>query len=760
MTHLRTLPLLLTCLSLPAQVDPARPTRDQLNRVLGEQDPSRPAAGAPNDEEDPLLPVIVQLDLGYHENQASPARSAYVELSNLGVLAAPSLYRALDRLGPFGLNAALELLVQYPDERMTAALDRFLRSRDSSRQIVAARLMARVPIEIVRPLAAIARSSEILEVQLAGLAVQARDGMSDAELAAELLPLTEQKDQAFRLAMLNIIEERPLPGRALLPVLEKLAQLRYEYDPNIESEPASVALKEWSRRIGDDGEDAAIALFDELENVSSRFNLVNALSRPWTRFFVHAATHLPLSRNLHLLEALAKAPPSDLPDPVLNKLLAADREMQSKSGRRALDLVLATRRPSMAKAIGAVLLNGEVQSTIRYQCLAWLTEVAPEFLIENASLVLQDIQIAGEAAEFFASIDDRRTVRAAVDALRRLESNDVAFRPLLSVVSYRSTGDDLDAVLDLTSHPLDNGETTDERVAAARRALHRWLEPKHLPAAFARLFEVHQSVAADILQRAQEVAGPDQRDTVTALLARCRANWKSDADLSDASIVMSSSEAGLQTIEILRHLGGEADTAVLFDLLDAPQRELREAGFAALLTMDATTRQRTLTLALQRDGDPFRALQYRDVGEDPELRRLASDRLLSGAFAPSTYVSHFLSHCPETERSALINQLLRQAEERKDTVHVEDALVALGQLGRRGSEDELSKWILSHDQEIRAIAIELLGLCYTAAAAKSLLSVLRDNSASNRLLAQDALARFEAYLNEQARWERLLEGVK
>jgi len=257
----------------------------------GRTDEATALAGAPPQGlakgEDPILRLIAVLDSGAGTNEADAVRDAAAQLNTLGALVVPHLLAAMPRLGPFGINNVLDLLVRYDDPHITAALSAMLDTADAGVVTAIANRLDDMRHGVSLPLAQrIAQAKVEPKAQAQALLVLLQHESTAAA--------TQQLAQ--RLAEDPAAEVQRMLGQALASVQEPwvvdvlAAQMRHS-----SAERRAAATFEWIKRQPKLTEDQALAAIQALppQKVAWVSNSLGSVHPDWVRVGLLSLRALP-----------------------------------------------------------------------------------------------------------------------------------------------------------------------------------------------------------------------------------------------------------------------------------------------------------------------------------------------------------------------------------------------------------------------------------------------------------------------------------
>jgi hypothetical protein len=237
---------------------------DEAAHLLAGRSPP-PDAVAAQEPTDPVLAMVRLLDLGSTEHER--VFSAWRQLDSLGTLAAPILLAEFDRLGPFGRNNTLQLLLKH---RSTTTRDALLTRVRAGDRALAARLAGELSalgrehgLAIARALGESA-GEDVLAVAFADLAKAWPDAAESEALARRL---AQSGDPAIR--------HRVATALPFAPWVREVADLlRGDADASVRT-PATLV---YMAHLGEDEDHLALAA---LANLPSKEGF--EVKRGWIR---------------------------------------------------------------------------------------------------------------------------------------------------------------------------------------------------------------------------------------------------------------------------------------------------------------------------------------------------------------------------------------------------------------------------------------------------------------------------------------------
>ncbi len=705
--------------ALVAQSPRESEVKRQLDRTLaGKQDPGAPQS-APAD---PVEALVRTLDKGSTRTGGVPGSPghAYNELTMLGTLAHSTIYRVIDSLGPFGVQASLDLLIAHPDQRLPDLLRRFLESEDPARQLHAARALSRISKDAALPLVELAELARSGPVRACALRARARHGAKAEDVVAGLRRLLAEQDPgAIGEAQETLFYVR---GPSVVDFLAEVAQQDRECFQGL--------ARNWLRGLDDAGEPTVLELMQRIEgNAPASRALADALAYQlrdgsplfWPVVAQKVLLHLqsPDERNRLLNRLVQKRVRVD---PEI--LLALWRVRAEQERHQILQLMRENGTPgTYVRAYEEVAFDLRESTSSRADAILRLEKETPGRLRELAPRFLADDSIVAPAIEPLTRVADAKVldhlVRLLVDpGTRRWSgSGSNAGAAILEAVAEQSTPENLASVLDLARGQLAGDRAPDKaRIQAVNHALNRWFGAAQIEPALARLHELEASVRARILAKCRQLAQEDP-----AVADRVRAGLTRHPTVPEDSFP---SETWLA-------LPG-SDPAELW------QRMLKQP----------------------RSADCLARLLYAAPDFDPpaELQRLVVTQLAGLPRDNPAEFGEWLQRLPAASRLAIAKLLLDNVRgvRKGDRSAILGALRVLGDTHKPEQVPYLQAMLRDADSNVRITAVQQLGRIFDKAAVPALLEALKDERPDVCSAAAAALDRYENYLLQEGKWQKLL----
>ncbi|MFQ5507281.1 MAG: HEAT repeat domain-containing protein [Planctomycetota bacterium] len=217
--------------------------------------------------------------------------------------------------------------------------------------------------------------------------------------------------------------------------------------------------------------------------------------------------------------------------------------------------------------------------------------------------------------------------------------------------------------------------------------------------------------------------------------------------------------------DVLGKTQGTELAGVLLPILSHQDLEIGSLAFEVLVGSERVDKKELFRKVLQNkvhEQLAGKALQHELVARDPELSKLASERLLGWSRMEQPRATRFFQGMPDTERLALARSPLERARETKP-VHpflLIDALTAVGDFKSVEHAGLIAIGLQSADSLVRKSTVRELGRTFSERAVPYLIEALKDDEKEIADEAKAALERIETYLREKQSWEEKLKIKK
>ena len=757
--------VLLATLAVAARAqDGAR--EQEVTKQLDALRPGGPAGSPPSAQgEDAVARLVRLLDEGavptnYSDNSANSAKPgtplyAAVQLRALGPLAFDTIYRLLPELGPFGTKNALQILAARPDQRFAPLLEQMLRTDDPARQIAAAELIGRAPLEARQALSALALASTVTLVRAHGIAHAAANGAAAASLQAPLLDALASEDrfvwQALT-AVLGTVTYRGEPGRR---VLEELAKAGRE-DAFAQLAPAWVDQLPAGQRS---------QVHELLQSIGPRATCRAAIARSLLAQEsvdpVLADLLLDIPSEGDCARAVARLTQADLriAPATLATLRASDDG--NLSGQVRLYLANGPLTANDAPVLESGVFDSSLRPDMREAHLRALARVAPDRIAARArDLLAADRYLAELAANLLADQLTPQLVPLLVAHIHRMAVDGrTPDAKILDAIVGKSDASDTEAMLDLLP-PLQSAGTTFWYTDTALRALERWFTSAQIPALVERWWETDRP--DPLIELVSRVAKPEAAAPLVELYFATRQREAQEA-IRNGDSQEKTERTDLWLRRLLPTLDGAALRAALTAHLADPSPSDRAEALRLLLPLGGVDRvalARSVLAGTWTVATADTIARMPEVARDAELRDLLVAGVLaagSGANLDTDAFSTFLEATPAAARRTVATALLDAHHAKaKPGALVSAAVRALGN-ERDVADAERFRALLHDDAEaVRLAAVEQLARLFDRAAVPGLLEALKDDDPRIRTLAQNGLQRLEEYLGAAEHWSKFL----
>ncbi|MCB9881107.1 MAG: HEAT repeat domain-containing protein [Planctomycetes bacterium] len=729
----------------------------------------------PVPREDPLAKIIWQLDTGPGSNWTNdpqPAHLAFRKLKDLESLCVPSLYAMLDRLGPFGLENAFELLVEFSEtEPLVAHMRTMLTSEDFVRRQVAANYLAKIPAEARVALATQTLQGDDERVRLDTIrAIMGLEGQEEVVIE-QARRLARSSSSRIVKDTCQALTQASFPDRSVaMAILEDVAS-------RDDAETASHALSCWSYLArGEDGAKAE-ALWKAHSGTRGAGQLVEK------------AFQLEDARWAALVEAnlmFQRPGRSSEQSPALELLGQWKRIIPAEELRAYLNQPKSP--PSRTVAAVAILeYLGQVDHP-QAESIAWeileriprnasafnyLADHHPQRLLANAERFLRpDSIFVQHILNVLVRAKAPQTIDLIVNALRTPDG--IEFGDLRPIFTHVVSEDDVPSLLRLIEVPAPAWTYTNQPgrsqgsnmwsivVSLTERTLGQLVSVEHVPLFVEWMDRIPSTTANDLFQKMNWMATQDHLDIILQRLDAVLAHpsLPRPVTTNERERPIGKSEVIQYCVLLLRHCGGDRARARLIELASHPESWIRDLAIGCLPIPNTDSLEIT-QLAVNTKSPSVRAQAWNMplAAQDPALRSQMIARLVDPTTeVESKQAAAFLNNLPREGKAEILDDILKRTVNAptKTKVHVA-ALEALASLGDPAHILIMARSLASQDNGVRTEAIELVGSMFDPRAVPFLLAGLRDREHSVRTRAKTYLDLYREYFESKGYWDAWLK---